>query len=301
MSTVSPILTTSPQKTCLIASVLLVTAGACASGSAEAAIAIFTGAGDIASCSGSGDEATAALLDGIPGKVFTLGDNVYESGTTSEFANCYRPSWGRHKARTRPSVGNHEYRSSNAAGYFAYFGTAAGQPSRGYYSYNLGDWHVIALNSMCEEVGGCGATSPMVRWLRNDLTANVRKCTLAYFHHPLFNSGGHGNDPKMRPSWDVLYARRVDVVLSGHDHHYERFAPQEPDGTPSPDRGIVEFVVGTGGKSHSAIQNVQPNSVVRNDTTFGVLKLTLRPLSYSWRFVPQAGHTFSDAGTRACH
>jgi hypothetical protein len=145
---------------------------------------VFVGAGDIASCTSTGDEATASLLDAIPGTVYTTGDNAYESGTTSEFTNCYAPSWGRHKARTRPTVGNHEYYSTtNASGYFGYFGAAAGDPSKGYYSYDLGEWHMVALNSMCEQVGGCDATSPMVTWLKQDLAANPRTCTLAYFHH----------------------------------------------------------------------------------------------------------------------
>ena len=212
---------------------------------------VFVGAGDIASCASSGDEATANLLDGIPGTVYTLGDNVYDSGTDAEFADCYNSSWGRHKARTRPIVGNHEYRTPGASGYFKYFGAAAGESSKGYYSYDLGAWHIVALNSMCQNVGGCGATSPMVTWLKGDLATNPSSCTLAYWHHPVFSSGAeHGNNPKMIPSWDALYAAGADVVLSGHDHDYERFAPQTSSGVADPDRGIREFVVGTGGKSH---------------------------------------------------
>lgn len=187
---------------------------------------VLVGAGDIADCSGSGDEATAKLLDGIPGTVFTTGDNAYESGTPSEFANCYDPTWGRYKARTRPSPGNHDYLTSGASGYFDYFGAAAGDPSKGYYSYNLGDWHIISLNSMCENVGGCGASSPMVSWLKQDLAANPKTCTLAYFHHPLFSSGKSGNKTRMKPTWEVLYTKGADVVLNGHDHDYERFAPK---------------------------------------------------------------------------
>jgi acid phosphatase type 7 len=190
---------------------------------------VLVGAGDIASCSSTGDEATAKLLDGISGTVFTTGDNVYDSGTATEFKNCYEPSWGRHKARTKPSVGNHEYLTAGASGYFGYFGAAAGDPNKGYYSYNLGEWHVISLNSMCENVGGCGATTPMVSWLKQDLAANPKACTLAYFHHPLFSSGEHGTQ-KMRPTWDVLYAANADIIVSGHDHLYERFAPQSPSG-----------------------------------------------------------------------
>jgi hypothetical protein len=264
---------------------------------------VLVGAGDIAKCSGTGDEATAKLLDGISGTVFTVGDNAYTSGTAAEFSNCYDPSWGRHKARTKPTPGNHEYLTAGASGYFGYFGSAAGPSGKGYYSYNLGGWHVVALNSMCREVGGCGATSPMVSWLKQDLAANAdRACTIAYFHHPLFSSGSkHGSVPKMKASWDALYAAKAEVVVSGHEHNYERFAPQSPSGQAEPDRGIREFVVGTGGGEQYPFGTVQPNSQVRNANTFGVLKLTLHPSSYEWKFVPVAGKTFTDSGTKSCH
>ena len=265
---------------------------------------VLVGAGDIASCNSNGDEATAALLEGIPGTVYTTGDNVYDSGTASEFSDCYGSSWGQQDilARTKPSAGNHEYETPGAAGYFGYFGAAAGDPQKGYYSYDLGEWHVIALNSMCEEVGGCGADSPMVGWLEQDLAANPGACTLAYFHHPLFSSGSeNGSDPRMKPSWDALYAAGAEVILNGHDHDYERFAPQTPDGTADPAQGIREFVVGTGGKSKRPFGVVLPNSEVRNANTYGVLKLTLHPGSYDWLFVPEAGKTFTDSGTDECH
>jgi hypothetical protein len=263
---------------------------------------VFVGAGDIASCASSGDEATANLLDGIPGTVYTLGDNAYDSGTDAEFANCYNSSWGRHKARTKPSVGNHEYLTAGAAGYYNYFGAAAGEASKGYYSYDLGAWHIVALNSMCENVGGCGATSPMVTWLMLDLATNPSSCTLAYWHHPVFSSGSeHGNNPKMIPSWDALYAAGADVVLSGHDHDYERFAPQTSSGVADPAEGIREFVVGTGGRDHRAFGTIRANSEVRNSDTNGVLKLTLHASSYEWQFVPEAGKTFIDSGSGSCH
>ena len=262
---------------------------------------VMVGAGDIARCSSQGDEATAKLLDSISGTVFTTGDNAYLSGTPSEFSNCYGPSWGRHKDRTKPTVGNHEYRTLGASGYFGYFGAAAGDPKKGYYSYNLGEWHIISLNSMCEKVGGCGATSPMLSWLKQDLKATPKKCTLAYFHHPLFSSGEHGDHTKMKPTWDALYVANAEVVLNGHDHSYERFAPQRPDGTRDGERGIREFVVGTGGGSHYAFGTVRANSQVRNATTYGVLKLTLHPGSYEWKFVPEAGKSFTDSGTTSCH
>ena len=273
-----------------------------ASRSAQAASAVMVGAGDIAKCSTEADEATAKLLDNIPGTVFTVGDNVYPSGTASEFKNCYGPSWGRHKARTRPAVGNHEYETSGASGYYNYFGAAAGDPSRGYYSYDRGGWHVVALNSNCKEVGGCDADSPQGRWLRNDLAANPAECTLAYFHHSLFSSGGeHGNQPQGRPLWNALYAADAEVVVSGHDHSYERFAPQRPDGARNKERGIRQFVVGTGGGTQRGFGKIRPNSQARNASTPGVLKLTLNSGSYSWKFVPVAGKTFTDSGITSCH
>jgi acid phosphatase type 7 len=262
----------------------------------------LVGAGDIAECLSYPDNATSELLDDIPGTVFTVGDNVYPSGTAWRFAFCYGPSWGRHKARTRPAPGNHEYLTESASGYFDYFGSAAGSPSRGYYSYDESGWHVVALNSNCEEPGGCGASSPMVTWLKRDLAAHLRKCTLAYFHHPLFSSGAeHGNQPQVRPIWEVLYAANADVVVSSHDHVYERFAPQRPDGTRDESRGIREFVVGTGGAELYSFGTIKPNSQVRNASTYGVLKLTLNPGSYEWKFVPVAGKTFTDSGHDQCH
>jgi Bacterial Ig-like domain/Calcineurin-like phosphoesterase len=279
------------------------------SAQAFAADPVFVGAGDIASCARTGDEATAKLLDDIVAAapsittVFTIGDNAYESGTASEFANCYEPSWGRHKAITRPTLGNHEYYSptNDASGYFGYFGAAAGDPSKGYYSYDLGEWHMVALNSMCEQVGGCDDTSPMVEWLKQDLATYPNTCTLAYFHHPLFSSGPlSGAGSKMKPSWEVLYAANADVVLSGHFHNYERFAPQTPEGVADPAQGIREFVVGTGGYSLNTFKSVQANSEVRYASSYGVLKLTLHPSSYDWQFVTAPGGTVADSGTASC-
>ena len=264
--------------------------------------AVLVGAGDIhASCSKNTDEATADLLDGIAGTVFTLGDNV-DSGTAAEYNNCYGSSWGRHKPRTLPGIGNHEYDTGTASGYFGYFGEAAGDPTKGYYSYDRGEWHVVVLNSMCEKVGGCGASSPMLTWLRNDLAASPTKCTVAAWHHPLFSSGGAtGSLTKMKPAYRLLYDNHADVVLSAHDRIYERFAPQDPDGVADPKRGIREFVVGTGGGTLHALGTVQPNSEVRNNETYGVLKLTLRSGSYDWTFTPVAGKTFTDSGSTNCH
>jgi acid phosphatase type 7 len=265
---------------------------------------VFVGAGDIANCSSlAGAEATAKLLDAIPGTVYTLGDNAYGSGTATEFANCYDPTWGRHKARTRPSPGNHEYYTSGASGYFGYFGSAAGDPQKGYYSYDLGQWHVVVLNSndQCRYVS-CSAGSAQAQWLQADLAAHPAQCTLAYFHHPLFTSGNYSPGISVvKPLWEILYSGGAEVVLNGHDHLYERFAPQTPSGTPDSARGIREFVVGTGGAEHYGIKTVQPTSEVRNTGTFGVLKLTLHPTSYDWQFVPEAGKTFTDSGTTSCH
>jgi hypothetical protein len=268
--------------------------------STQTTSSVLVGAGDIADCNSAGDEATAALLDGINGTVFTTGDNVYETGTATEFANCYNPSWGRHKARTRPSVGNHEYGTAGATGYFGYFGSAAGEQGKGYYSYDLGAWHIVVLNSNCAQVGGCQAGSVQEQWLRADLAAHPAACTLAYWHHPRFSSGQHGNNSAMQPFWQALYDFGADVVLNGHDHTYERFAPQTPSGASDPQRGIRQFVVGTGGRSHYGFPNSPPNSEVRNGNTFGVLKLTLSSNTYNWQFVPVAGGTFTDSGTGTC-
>jgi acid phosphatase type 7 len=265
--------------------------------------AVLVGAGDIADCADlSGAEATAKLLDAIPGTVFTAGDNAYEEGTAEQFAKCYGPTWGRHKNRTRPSVGNHEFHSGGATPYFDYFGANAGDPKLGYYSYDLGAWHIIVLNSECAQVGGCNQGSSEEKWLRAEVKHHPAACTLAYWHKPLFSSGAkHGNDPEMKPFWDDLYAAHADVVINGHDHDYERFAPQTPEGNSDPKRGIREFVVGTGGKNHRPFGPPRPNSEIRNADTFGVLKLTLRAGGYDWRFIPVAGKSFSDAGSGTCH
>jgi len=260
---------------------------------------VFVGAGDIADCSGTGDEQTAQLLDNIPGTVFTVGDNAYPNGTTTDYNNCYEPTWGRHKARTYPAVGDNEYNSSStAAGYFNYFGAAAGDPTKGYYSYNLGNWRIIVLNSNCSEVGGCSTNSAQGQWLQADLAANPGACTLAIFHEPLFSSSG--TTSSVQDFWTILYGAGADIILNGHRHNYERFALQDPNGAADPGRGIREFVVGTGGRSHSSFDSTAPNSEVRNNTAYGVLKLTLHPTSYDWQFIPIAGQSFTDSGSAQC-
>ena len=264
--------------------------------------AVLLAAGDIASCASPGDAATAALLDSMPGTIATLGDNAYERGSPAEYADCYGPTWGRFLSRTRPAPGNHEYLTPGASGYFSYFGAAAGAPDSGYYSYDLGAWHIVVINSNCSPAGGCQAGSRQEAWLRADLAAHRTVCTLAYWHHPRFSSGEHGDQVSMQPIWQDLYDAGADVVLSGHDHDYERFAPQTPTGVADPARGIREFVVGTGGKNHYPITRpAEPNSEVRNWDTFGILKLTLHPRGYDWQFVPEAGKTFTDAGSGRCH
>jgi len=260
---------------------------------------VLVGAGDIADCSGSGDEATAALLDNIAGTVFTAGDNVYPDGTDAQFAQCYDPSWGRHKARTRPTPGNHDYHTSSAAPYYHYFGALAGDSGKGYYSYDIGAWHLISLNSNVSMSAG----SAQETWLRQDLAASTKQCTIAYWHHPRFSSGTqHGSLSSAQPLWQALYDAGAEIVISGHEHNYERFAPQTPTGTADPTRGIREFVVGTGGESHYNDEGTPlPNSEVFNGTDYGVLKLTLSAGSYTWQFIPVSGGTFTDTGSGICH
>jgi 3',5'-cyclic AMP phosphodiesterase CpdA len=263
---------------------------------AASADPVLVGAGDIAKCEMlRGAEATAKLLDGIPGTIFTVGDHAYEDGSVRSFQACYEPTWGRHKARTRPSPGNHDYRTDNAGPYFSYFGEAAGPDGRGYYSYDLGAWHIVSLNSIVP----AGPRSPQVRWLREDLAANPRACTLAYWHAPIFSSGPHGPDPHMRDVWRVLYEYGVDVVVNGHDHIYERFMRQSPEGRPEPERGIRQFTAGTGGGGVYKVERRLPNSEVSDNASYGVLKFTLSATSYRWEFLPAIG-TFRDTGEEAC-
>jgi Calcineurin-like phosphoesterase len=264
---------------------------------------VLVGAGDIADCTNLSPAAkTAVLLDRVEGTVFTLGDNAYLSGTPKQFADCYAPTWGRHRARTRPAVGNHDYRTAHASAYFEYFGSAAGDPDKGYYGYDLGTWHVVVLNSNCAEVGGCGRDSRQAVWLREDLAAHPTRCTAAIWHHPRFSSGGeHGDDPTTRDLWQVLYDAGAEFVLSGHEHTYERFAPQNADGRADPGKGVRQFVVGTGGRELYSWGRIKANSEVRENRTFGVLKLTLHADSYDWEFLPVDGEAFTDKGSEKCH
>lgn len=257
---------------------------------------VFVGAGDIAT-SGSGDSQTASLLDGIQGTVFTLGDNAYPNGAAGDYSTYYAPTWGRHKARTHPVPGNHEYMTLGASAYFDYFGAAAGDPAKGYYSYDLGGWHIIALNSNL----AANAGAPMEQWLRADLATSQAQCTLAYWHHPRFSSGTtHGDAVLMTDLWKALYDYGAEIVLSGHEHNYERFGPQTAAGASDPSKGIREFVVGTGGASGYTFGAARPNSEVRYTATPGVLKLTLYPDRYDWQFLPTSG-SFRDSGSGSCH
>jgi Calcineurin-like phosphoesterase len=253
--------------------------------------------GDIGDCETRSDEAVARLVGGLPGTIVTLGDNAYEEGSRSDFRKCFDPAWGRHRPRIRPAPGNHDYGTPDAAGYFAYFGPAAGDPGRGWYSFDLGpDWHLIALNSECEHVGGCDEDSPQLRWLEADLAAHADKNVLAYWHHPRFSSGVHGSDEDVDAFWQALYEAGADIVLNGHDHDYERFAPQDPDGRVDPERGIRQFVVGTGGTKLRPFKEPPLSTTeMRDDSSHGVLKLTLRRDSYDWEFVSTA--SFTDTGT----
>jgi hypothetical protein len=257
---------------------------------------VLVGAGDIAACSSLGDEATAARLDEIDGTVFTLGDNAYLKGSVQDYANCYDPTWGRHKWRTRPAIGNHDYETDSGAPYFQYFGAAAGPPGKGYYSYELGGWHIVVINSVIDVSAG----SPQEQWLRADLASHPTLCTAAYWHYPRFSSG-HWAVPELQPIWQALYDYGAEIVISGHDHIYERFAPQTPDGLADSARGIRQFTVGTGGYGLMRFGVIAANSEMRNTDAYGLLKVTLYPAGYEWRFVPVRGQRFSDHGTGDCH
>jgi acid phosphatase type 7 len=267
----------------------------------------LVGAGDIAGCKAiEGARATAKLIEQIPGTVFAAGDLAYEHGNAAEFRDCYGQTWGRFKDRTRPTLGNHEYGSPNAAAYFEYWGDQAGPAGKGYYSYDLGAWHVIALNTNCDApgLGGCGVGSPEEVWLRQDLTAHSNACIVAYGHHALFSSGlfpRHAIHPELRQIWRDLYAAHADLMLVGHEHSYERFAPQDPNGRVDIEHGIREIVVGTGGRSHDPLGFAVPNSEVRDANTYGVLRVTLSAHGYTWEFIPEPGKPFHDSGQDSCH
>ncbi len=261
---------------------------------------VLVGAGDIADCDLPDDSATAALVEGIPGTVFTAGDNVYPDGTAQQFTDCYGPTWGRFLDRTRPAPGNHDAHTDDLAGYLGYFGDAAAPNGTTWYSYDLGTWHVVVLDSDCGGAGGCGPDSDQGRWLAADLAASTARCTVAIWHIPRFSSGTHGDDKSVAPLWSALYSRGVDLVINGHEHDYERFAAQDPDGKADPVRGIREFVVGTGGAALRAIPKIAANSELRASVTHGVIRLVLHPTSYEWAFIGTTD-IFHDAGSGQCH
>lgn len=257
---------------------------------------VVLAAGDIASCSTPGDERTAALLDTIPGLVLAMGDNAYFDGSEAEYRECYTPTWGRHLERTRAVPGNHDYHTPGAAAFHAYFGERAGPDGRGYYGFDLGAWHVVMLDTSAPMAAG----SAQERWLRDDLAAHPTRCTLAVLHHPRFSSGLHGNNSAVIPLWRALYEAGVDLVLSGHDHVYERFLRLTPDGRPDPERGIRSFVVGTGGAHQVGFFRRSRGSEVRYDGDWGVLKLTLRADRYEWEFVTATAGRALDHGEDPC-
>ncbi len=255
---------------------------------------VLVGAADIAMCGSQGTEGTAALLDLVDGTVFTAGDNAYFQGTAAQYRHCYEPTWGRHKGRTRPAPGNHEYETAGATAYFDYFGPNAGPPGLGYYSFTVGPWHVVSLNSNIP----AGEGSAQLQWLRQDLAATNARCVAAIWHHPLFSSGQNGPQPMMREVWRVLRDLGADVVIAGHDHIYERFARQDETGRAT-SSGLRSFVVGTGGAELTRPVRASPNSEVRFAAN-GVLKLTLTQDSYSWQFLPVLPSPFADSGSDSC-
>jgi acid phosphatase type 7 len=264
---------------------------------------VLVGAGNIATCGDPRHEATAQLLDRVvedhDATVFALGDNAYERGTLREYEECYDPTWGRHKERTRPALGNWEYGTPGAAGYFEYFGDRAGDPDKGYYSYILGDWHIVVLNTNCHHVG-CNREAPQLRWLHAELQANRDKCTIAFGHHPRFSSSREvPSYAALEAMWAILDEGGVSAYVAGHSHHYERFAPQTSVGVGSED-GVRQFVVGTGGREAHLVGSPLANSEVISAFTYGVLKLTLRPDAYAWEFLSTADSDFTDSGEAAC-
>lgn len=274
--------------------------------STESGVRVYA-AGDIADCKHYLPEDSAAahtaeliatrLATDKDAVVLALGDLTYPVGLPIEFTNCYEPTWGRFKARTYPAPGNHDYYTPQAIGYYGYFGDAAGPDRRGYYSFTLGSWHVISLNSYLKPE----EHRKQMAWLKQDLAQHPAHCTLAYWHHPKFSSGGHGNNAQMDEAWKMLQEANADLVLSAHDHDYERFAPQDSEGQRDDARGMREFVVGTGGAHLTPFRFRKSNSEASDNSTYGVLKLTLKSRGYEWEFLPVEAGGFSDHGSALCH
>jgi hypothetical protein len=265
------------------------------------ATVVLLGAGDIADCTLAGAGETADLLSRQPGWIFTAGDSAYENGSAADYAACYGPTWGRLKDRTiLTATGNHDWQTPGAAGYLGYFGRTAAPDGVTWYSLDLGAWHVIVLDSSCAMVGGCDAASPQGRWLARDLAASAARCTLAIWHHPLYSSGEHGNDPDVRPFWEQLHAANAELIVNGHDHDYERFAPMDPNGSVERPGGLRELVAGTGGGELRSFHGLAQNSEFRQAGSWGVLRLTLHPANYEWEFLP-VGTDIADSGSTPCH
>jgi hypothetical protein len=278
------------------------TAGGSAGGGSSGSDPVLVGAGAIASCGSTNDDDTARLVSSIPGTVFTVGDNALENGSEAEFRECFEPTWGAFRDRTRPAVGSRDYLTPGAAAYFSYFGTAAGDPGKGWYAYDLGSWRIYVLNSNCAKIGGCQRGSPQERWLRADLAAHRNACVGAYWHTARFSSGRFDDDLTVEPFWDDLYAAGAEFVISGHDHNYQRYAPLTPTGQIDRAKGIREFVVGTGGAGHTAlVSDPTGRREAGTDAAFGVLRLTLHPTGYEWQFVATSKAPFDDSGAASCH
>ncbi len=268
----------------------------------------LVGAGDIAVCGGNGDEATAALVEALLASAdgaayaFTTGDNAYPDGRLRHYLSCYEPSWGRFLDHTIVTPGNHDYRFGNLDGYWTYFGGAAGDRFTTWYSREIGDWQLLVLDTMCREVDGCGPGSPQAEWLTAELALGF-DCTLALMHRPRYSSGsGHGSQPEVSTFWRLLADAGAELVVSGHDHNYERFVPLDAEGQAAPSgAGIRQFVVGTGGAGFYDFRSPMPNSEVRIGRTHGVLSLELGRGSYEWEFLPVAGGAPLDSGSGECH
>lgn len=284
---------------------------------ALAGASVLVGAGDIARCNADGDELTAMIVDSIlkadsvakvTDAVFTLGDNAYTSGSTGQWTNCFTPSWGDPNKsimkNIKPSPGNHEYYTAGADPYYVYFGKNAGEPGKGFYSYNIGEWHAVVLNSeiiVNSSIFNEEARKEQYDWLEKDLKANTKECTLAYWHHPRFSSGSHGSDAKLTPTWQALYEYGVDLVLTGHDHHYERFAPMTPQGVVDTLYGIPSFVIGTGGAELRGMRlPLAQNSLRRVEGHYGVLLLTLGGKEFRSTFISTDGFSWDPSGGK-CH
>ncbi|MFL5759808.1 MAG: metallophosphoesterase family protein, partial [Thermomicrobiales bacterium] len=266
----------------------------------------FIGAGDIAGCSNTSDSDSGAIIAAHPADyVFTLGDNAYDNGTSTEFANCYNPAWGGFKNRTHPAPGNHDYSTANATGYFGYFGAAAGDPTKGYYSYDLpgSNWHVIVVNSNCGSIGGCAVGNPQYVWLQADLVANSSKNVVAMWHHPRYSSGTtHGNATNMDAIWDLLVVNHVDLVLNGHEHNLEVFAPLGASDNVDTANGTREFVIGTGGKDGNyPFGAAITGSGYRCAGALGVMEFQLYGDHYTWQFINSPGSTCSTSGSQPVH